>query len=85
MIIDATVEYEPTPEQLAEEFCKFYEEGQARFLNHVAHIFNKDKSSLAMQLEYISQTKTLNSDARYLMRQFGEYSFHNYKTKGEEG
>lgn len=72
-------EYEPTPEQLAEEFCKLYQEGHVRFLNKVSEIFNSPGNSLAMQLEYITQEKNLSYEARFLMSRFGEYAYHNYE------
>lgn len=83
MIVNATIDYSPTPEEIAQEFCDFYEDGQSIFLNKVAEIFNKKGNSLAMQLEYISQCRLLSVEARQLMQQFGEYSFHNFNTQGE--
>lgn len=77
MKITTEIEHEPTPEELAIEFCNLYEDGQAKFFNRVAEIFNQPKHSLSMQLEYISQSKLLTSEARYLMAQIGEYSSHN--------
>ncbi len=86
MIINQVIEYNPTPEELAEEFCKFYENGQVKFLNKVAEIFSKKPNNLAMQLEYITQEGNLTDDARYLMSVVGDYASHNQnynKIKGE--
>lgn len=77
MKITTTIEYNPAPEELAAEFCSLYEDGQAKFFNRVAEIFNQPSKSLAMQLEYISRSKLLSGDARYLMRMIGDYSEHN--------
>jgi hypothetical protein len=77
MRVEVTVEYEPTPEELAIEFCKLYEDGQAKFFNRVAEIFNHPKHSLTMQLEYISQSKLLTNEATHLMGKIGEYAEHN--------
>ena len=81
MIVNVSVNYEPTPEQVAEEFCDLYQDGQARFLNRVAEIFNRKNNSLPMQLEYITQEKSLTNDARYLMVLFGDYANQNLNNK----
>lgn len=77
MKIETKVDYEPTPEELAIEFCELYEDGQAKFFNRVAEIFDQPSHSLSMQLEYISQSKLLTDEARSLMRRIGEYAEHN--------
>ena len=77
MKISAEVDYTPTPEDLADEFCFLYQEGQARFLNRVAEIFNRHGYCLSTQLEYVTQSKELNVEGRALMSKFGEYAEHN--------
>ena len=66
--------YSPTPEELAQEFCELYEEGQAIFLNTIGDIFNNSKYSLPMQMQYIADCKLLNNEGRHVMRLFGDYS-----------
>lgn len=77
MLVNVTVNYDPTPEQIAEEFCDLHQDGQAKFLNKIAEIFNLKNNSLPMQLEYITQEKSLTNEARYLMNLFGDYANHN--------
>lgn len=67
-------EYNITPEQLAEEFCNLYEEGQSIFLNKVGEIFKNPKYSLPMQLQYVTDCDVLNEDGRHVMRMFGDYA-----------
>lgn len=66
--------YSPTPEELAQEFCELYEEGQAIFLNKIGEIFNNPRYSLPIQMQYISDCKLLNNAGRHVMRMFGDYS-----------
>ena len=77
MIIESTVDYKPTPEELADEFCELYQDGQAKFFNRVANMFKSPYYSLEMQLEYVSQSKILTDDARRLMSLIGDYAEHN--------
>lgn len=72
------IEYNPTPEQLAEEFCALYEEGQSRFFNKIGEIFKNTKFSLPMQLQYITDCEILNSEGRHVMGLIGDYKNKNF-------
>lgn len=76
MNIPLNIDYTPSPEELAVEFCELGEDEQARFFNQVAKTLKE--SSLSMQLEFISQSKLLTSDGRWVMQQIGSYGGHNY-------
>lgn len=77
MKVSAEFDFTPTPEELAYEFCHLYQEGQARFLNRVAELFNRHGYCLSTQLEYVTQSKELNIEGRALMSKLGEYAEHN--------
>lgn len=85
MKIPLTVEYEPSPEELAEEFYSLYDNGMASFFNHIGELFQyKDEAMpLSMQLEYVSQSPVLNEKGRFAMQKIGEYARHNQENNND--
>lgn len=75
--------FSPSPEEIAIEFCDLYQDGQVKFLNKMAEIFNKKGNCISMQLEYITQEKNLTMEARFIMSKFGNYAYLNMNNKEE--
>jgi len=59
-----------TPEELAEEFWRMGADEQALFFDHLAR---KSSGYLAMQLQAVSDSPELTTEARVCMQSVGEY------------
>lgn len=67
------VEYRirPSANEIAEVFWDMDAEEQACFFNRLAEISN---GSLVMQLQYLTDSPYLTTEARVVMRRIGEYT-----------
>jgi len=65
-----------TPEEAGKFFASMDNKEMALFFNTVAEEVNKWPSfgSFPMQMKYLTGTKDLSDDARYVMQIIGEYS-----------
>lgn len=64
---------EPTPDELASEFCEMDSEAQVVFFNALAEQVAKWDKPFCFQLAYVSSNDHLTDEARYVMQQIGEY------------
>jgi len=62
-----------TPEELANEFLDMSSDLQARFFNELSKLVLSGHSPFCFQLQSISNDPILTNDARWVMRQIGEY------------
>ena len=68
-----TVDFTPTPAELAFEFANMDNEQQAMFFNELAIITEKWKYPFCFQLQSLIETPFLTKEGRSIMEMIGEY------------
>jgi len=63
------------PDELASEFCNMDSEQQVIFFNEVAELVEKWSEPFSFQLQWITDDPYLSDEARFIMRQIGDYSY----------
>lgn len=71
MLIETTIDYKPTPEELAQAFWDMMSDEQARFFNQLGRLGD---GNMPIQLEYIRLEKALTEHGRSVMALIGEYA-----------
>lgn len=68
-------EIEPTPYELAEEFCDMDSDGQALFFKYISEITSEEwDRPFEFQVQNIIKSKYFDEDSKRSMRIFGDYS-----------
>lgn len=63
-----------TPEDIALLFCNMGSHDMAEFFNYVSSISDNWHEGFSMQMEYVRQSKLLESSGKMIMSLIGEYS-----------
>ena len=71
--IKRTVEFSPTPRELAEVFASFPSDKQADFFSWLATIISKWGRHFVFQLAWVADEDALTQGGRDIMRLIGEY------------
>ena len=68
------IQINPTPYEIAKEFCSMTEDEQALFFNSIEIESTKWKRSFVFQLQAVTDSECLSNGGRDIMRLIGEYS-----------
>ena len=68
-----------TPEELADRFCEFSSDEQARFFNEIGVITSKWVNPFCFQMQRVSDSTQLSSHGIDVMRTIGEYAISQSK------
>jgi hypothetical protein len=74
MKVNKDIEFELTPEQVAEAFINADHEFQSKALNSMARLIAEWDKPFCFQLSAVSQNRNLTDEARSMMGEIGEYS-----------
>lgn len=69
-----TIEVNPTPRELASEFCNMVDEDQAEFFNHIARIVDGWDHDFVFQLQSLTDCGKLTEGGRGIMENIGVYA-----------
>ena len=68
------IDFEPTPEEVAERFCEMEADEQAQFFNQIARLSDLWNRAFVFQLQGVADSSELTEAGRKVMCDIGQYS-----------